>query len=68
MGGERRRSCSGKVFGDVRMKKSSASRIRRSLNNSLKRLFVTDYHVLRNAGLTRVQAFKICKERYAKAA
>jgi hypothetical protein len=50
------------------MKKPNISRIRRTLNGSLRRLFVTDYHLLRQAGLTKTQAFQICKQRYAKAA
>lgn len=48
------------------MKKVFKRRTRDALNGQLKRLFVADYHLARIAGLTRSQAFKICRMRYAQ--
>ena len=47
---------------------SSCSTTRRKLservNGQVKRLFKSDYHLLRVAGLSREQALKICIEKY----
>lgn len=46
------------------MKKVLKGKTASFLNGQLKRLFVADYHLARLAGLTRSQAFKICRKRY----
>lgn len=48
------------------MKKVLKGRTRALLNGQLRRLFIADYHLARLAGLTRSQAFRICRKRYVE--
>lgn len=43
-----------------------ALKTRHVVIGSLKRLFISDYKFLRQAGLTKRQAFKLCKVRYSE--
>jgi len=48
------------------MKRVLKRKSKNLLGGHLKRHFVADYHLARLAGLTRSQAFKICRSRYGE--
>ncbi|MBX7143971.1 MAG: hypothetical protein K1X79_05930 [Oligoflexia bacterium] len=48
------------------MKKVCKQKTSSLMNGQVKRLFISDFHLARLAGLTRSQAFKICWRKYVE--